>query len=306
MPPLIIPFLVFCFFSLLALALMAPQEAAVQERLRIYGYRPRGEDLAEPATRRLLRPIVTRFAGLVRAVSPGSAEENIRQRLDRAGNPAGMQPTTFLALQGGLIVMLPALTLGISLLRGQLALGSIALALVLAVLGWRLPNSWLNIRIESRQKAVEKGLPDALDLIVVSVEAGNSLESALAQVTEKLSGPLSDEFVRTLREISLGKSRREALKNLSDRMGVADLQSFITAVIQADQRGVSIAQVLRVQADAMRVRRRQRAEELAAQLTVKMLFPLICLIFPAMFIVTVGPAALKLVEFFSGGRPLPG
>jgi tight adherence protein C len=281
------------------MALMRPAETEIQERLRVYGYRPNDRDLTASFGDRVLLPLITRLASLARIVSPGSFEEDLRRRLAQAGYFSGQSVSSFLAAKAAGMVLLPLVFGGLLLLRGQLELRTAIFAVVLGVLGWRLPNLWLGRRIDGRQLAIERALPDALDLIVVCVEAGNALEAALANVTRRMHGPLPEELDRTLREIALGKTRREALRDLGQRTGVADLQTFLAAILQADQLGVSIAQVLRVQAEAMRVRRRQRAEEQAAKLTVKMLFPLILLIFPAIFIISVGPAALRMIEFFS-------
>ena len=174
----------------------------------------------------------------------------------------------------------------------------LAITLVLAGVGWNLPVIWINSKISSRRKIVTRALPDALDLIIVCVEAGNSLDSALAIVSLRLKGPLADEFARMLREIALGKGRHDAMHDMAMRVGAPDLQSFVAAIVQADQLGVSIGQVLRVQGEAMRVRRRQRAEESAAQAPVKMLIPLVLFILPSLMIIIMGPVVLGLIKQF--------
>lgn len=306
MPPLVLALVVFGSVVVVVVALTAPSESVLQERLRAYGYTLGNRNLAAPFTDRVIFPIIGKFASLARYFSPRMLEEDLRRRLAQAGNPAGFDATTFLAVKALAFVALPALVLVVPLLNGRVDLRSIVLAIVVAVLGWKLPDLWLSGRVSARQRQIERGLPDALDLIVVCVEAGNSLEAAMANVTIKLRGPLGEEFDRTLREISLGKPRRDALRDLGKRTGVADLQSFLAAILQADQLGVSIAHVLRVQADAMRVRRRQRAEEQAAKVPVKMLLPLVGLIFPAIFIVVAGPVGLRLVRFFASMGAGPG
>jgi tight adherence protein C len=173
------------------------------------------------------------------------------------------------------------------------------LGLIFAAVGWRSPTIWLSGRIGARRKAITKSLPDALDLIIVCVEAGNSLEGSLAVVSEKLTGPLAVEFARTLQEMSLGKKRSDALHDLARRAASPDLQTFVAAVVQADQLGIGIAQVLRVQGDAMRVKRRQRAEESAAKVAVKMLLPLVLFILPALMIIIMGPVVLTVSSFFT-------
>ena len=171
---------------------------------------------------------------------------------------------------------------------------NLLIVMVLAMLGWRGPKSWLKSKAEARRNKIERALPDALDLIVVSMEAGLSFDAGLAKVVEKTKGPLRDEFHRVLQEISLGKLRRESLRELGRRCRVPDLLSFVNAMVQADQMGLSIGQVLRAQADDARLKRRQRAEEKAMKAPVKMLFPLLMCIFPAMMVVLLGPAAYVL------------
>jgi tight adherence protein C len=165
-----------------------------------------------------------------------------------------------------------------------------------AGMGVFLPRVWLSSRIRNRQKVILKSLPDAFDLITVCVEAGLGLDAALARVAEKVEGPFGEELTISLKEVSLGKLRRDALKELADRTGVPDLISFINAVIQAETMGTSIATVLRVQADQMRVKRRQRAEQQAMAAPIKMMFPLVLCIFPTLFIVILGPAGLTLYD----------
>lgn len=304
MPLVILPILVFVTIVFMALALSAPSETVVQARLKAYGYQLGSRDLSAPFTERVIAPVINGLINLINRLSPQVMGEAVRLRLARAGYPAGLDANTFVLLKLGGLILLPTIFTGPSILRGQIELRTIIFVLVLAFLGWRLPEFWLSMRISARQYTIERALPDAVDLIVVSVEAGNALEAALATVTQKLKGPLAEEFDRTLREVSLGRPRREALRDLGHRSGVNDLQSFIAAILQADSLGVSIAQTLRVQADAMRVRRRQRAEEQAAKLPVKMLFPLITLIFPALIIVILGPAVIKLIAFFQHA-PMP-
>jgi tight adherence protein C len=163
-----------------------------------------------------------------------------------------------------------------------------------------LPVMWLGRRIAARKKAITKALPDALDLLCISVEAGLAFDLALQRVADKWDDELSREFRRVLKDMQLGRSRREALKDLADRTGVDDVQTFTAAVIQADQLGVSMSKILRIQSDQMRVRRRQRAEELAQQAPIKMLFPMVFLIFPALFVVILGPAVPRIFSSFSG------
>jgi tight adherence protein C len=168
------------------------------------------------------------------------------------------------------------------------------------VLGYMLPVMWLGRRITARKKAITRALPDALDLLCISVEAGLAFDLALQRVTDKWDDELSREFRKVLSDMRLGRTRREALKDLAVRTGVEDIQTFTAAIIQADQLGVSMSKILRLQSDQMRVKRRQRAEELAQQAPIKMLFPMVFLIFPALFVVILGPAVPRLMSSFGG------
>jgi tight adherence protein C len=296
---IVIPVLAFVTVALAAFAIAAPRRSDLQDRLRAYGYDVKalsGGDLSEPFSARVVNPAGDALVRMVRSLTPDSMRETAAARLSEAGKP--MKVGTFLTLRFVCMLGLPALMLLPRILARDIGLMHVIMAIVLLYLGNRLPDIWLSFQIDGRREKVRKALPDALDLIVVCVEAGYALEGALNKVTERTSGPLSDEFKRSLAEIRLGKSRREALRDLSERVGVADLQSFIAAIIQADQMGVSIAQVLRVQADAARIRRRQRAEEKALQAPIKMLFPLFLLIFPTLMMVILAPAAVKLTGFF--------
>jgi len=192
---------------------------------------------------------------------------------------------------------------------GQLArlplMGTVGVAIPVGGLGYILPSFWLGGRVRARQAAIERALPEAIDLLTVCVEAGSGLDASIAKVTARWKGPLSEELERVLVELRMGKPRREALRGLAERTGVLDVQTFTSAIIQADQLGIGLVKVLRIQAEQMRQRRRLRAEEAAQKAPVKMLFPLVFLIFPALYIVILGPAFINLVAMFtsSGGRP---
>ena len=183
----------------------------------------------------------------------------------------------------------------LSLAAVELFPNRVLFTLLFAVLGYMLPALWLGNKISTRKNSVIKSLPDALDLLTICVEAGLGFDQAMQKVAEKWEDELSRSFARVLHEVRLGKIRREALRDMAERLDVSDVTSFIAAVIQAEQLGVSIAKVLRIQSDQMRVRRRQRAEEKAHQAPVKMLFPMVFLIFPAIWVVLLGPAILQVM-----------
>jgi tight adherence protein C len=228
--------------------------------------------------------------------TPARTLESTRHNLDLAGNPNNWTPSEFFGVRalatvvlGGLIFVLLSLTTVDPLLK-------LAMTLVFALLGFFLPALWLGGKIRGRKSSIIKSLPDALDLLTICVEAGLGFDQAMQKVAEKWDDDLSRAFARVLHEIRLGKTRREALRDMSDRMDVTDMTSFIAAVIQSEQLGVSMAKVLRIQSDQMRVRRRQRAEEKAHQAPVKMLFPMVFLIFPSIWVVLLGPAILQVMS----------
>src|SRR4029079_7625390 len=210
-----------------------------------------------------------------------------------------------LNLQGFLTMAVVSLgtSIGLAFLivfASGVAIGPMMLGIggVIVLLGFYMPFYLIGSRAKARQHAIIKSLPDAFDLITTCVEAGLGLDAALARVAEKVERPFADELSRALRDIALGKSRRDALKELGDRTGVPDLISFTNAVIQAEAMGSSVGQVLRVQADQLRVKRRQRAEQAAYKAPVKMLFPLVMFIFPTLFIVILGPAIITIMQGF--------
>jgi tight adherence protein C len=295
--------LVFCSVALGALALLLPRESALQSRLQPYSEAPNGRAASAPRRPGVLAPVLTRLRGYSSQLGPLQANDDLRFRLARAGLPAAADQRRFLSMRIGLTLGLPALA-SVAIL-GEAVVNPLAPLFVVALagLGWRLPSLWLSRRIDARQGQIVRSLPDTLDLIVVSVEAGHGLEAALQIVSTKLKGPLSQEIEQTLQEMMVGKPRRDALRELANRTDVPDLQLFIAAIVQADQLGVSIAQVLRVQAEAQRVRRRQRAEEQAAKAPVKMLIPLVTCIFPSLLIVIIGPVVVGMMAFFSSSKP---
>ncbi len=302
---------------LLAVSLLRSREPdSVDDRLDTYAtleQPPTLEEieLSQPFTQRVLVPLVEGLAALAKRFTPQESMENVRHNLDLAGNPYGWSPVQFMGLRllaaillGGLgaVVLLVS---SMSLTRRLLILG------VLAVGGYYLPALWLRSRTSSRQREILRSLPDALDLLTICVEAGLGFDGAMARVAEKWDNELSREFTRVLQEIQLGKLRREALRSMADRIEVQEVSTFVAAIVQAEELGVSIAKVLHIQAEEMRRRRRQRAEELARQAPIKMLPAIAFLIFPAIFIVLLGPAVIRVMTMeigiggLGGGGGLP-
>lgn len=289
----------------IGLAQALGSSSTVQERLRLYGTRPRTLEeieLSQPFSERALMPFVRGMSRLLTRLAPQGNVEAVRHRLDLAGNPNNWTVADFLGVRGLCAIMVAALATFLALaLHSDPAVILLFLGVGGAV-GFFLPLLWLAQKIRARQNAIQKQLPDALDLLTISVEAGLGFDAAMAKVAEKWENEISHAFARVIAEVRVGKLRREALRDMSSRIEVADMSNFIAAVIQADQLGVSIAKVLRIQSEQMRIKRRQRAEELANQAPVKMLIPMTFLIFPAVFIVLMGPAVLTFLDGGLTGR----
>jgi tight adherence protein C len=235
--------------------------------------------------------------GLAVRLSPAGIGTTLQRRLDLAGNPSTWTPDRILAVKGlGLFVLG-----GLGALYGVRAIGLLVVGTgVGAAVGFFLPDILLYNAGIKRQQKIQQALPDALDMLTVCVEAGLGFDAALAQVARNTTGPLAAEFSRVLQEMQIGKSRSQALRASTERTTVPELRSFVSALIQAGELGITIADVLREQAKEMRLRRRQRAEEKAQKVPVKILFPLVFCLFPSMFVVIIGPGALSIVALFFG------
>jgi tight adherence protein C len=295
----IIAVVVFLAVMLIVAGIVSPRAAdEVDARLMQYGRPMTLEEieLSQPFGERIIVPMLDASARFVSRFTPQRTLENTRHNLDLAGNPNNWSATEFLGIRGLSGLLLGALALAVTMLAdvgvGQQLLFTVGMGL----LGFFLPVVWLGSRIRRRQDEIIKTLPDALDLLTISVEAGLPFDGAMQRVAEKWDNELSRAFQRMLTEMRVGKSRREALRDMADRMEVPDVTSFVAALIQADQLGISIAKVLRIQSEQMRIKRRQRAEEKAQQAPIKMLLPLTFLIFPTILIVILGPALLILKE----------
>lgn len=308
MPLYGITLLVFLAVAGLVLAIGSPRTELVRRRLEKYGTMDEltdfERDLERPLIEKVLLLIGERIMALVRRFAPAGVSDDVSDRLQRADYPAGLNASGFLMIKVGAFLVVPAAYCLYLLVLGggnNISLFQVSLAAALFLVGYRAPDWWLNSRVAARQKAINRALPDALDLIVVCVEAGLAFEGAIGRVVDRIRGPLADEFRRTLGEISLGKRRRDALRDMATRTQASDLVSFIAAVVQADQTGISIGDVLRIQSDDLRLRRRQRAEREGREAPLKMLIPLIFFIFPATLIAAVGPAALKILDHMMNG-----
>jgi len=267
---------------------------------RLASLQTRDEVLSTSISERAIAPIIEKIGGFALRFTPQGWVNKAQTKLVHAGMADRMDGNTWAAIR--IIAMIGALLL-FFLVVGAFAtpMQKLVAFTVMMAVGFVGPESVLNRRIDDRRKQMEKSLPDIIDLLVISVEAGLGFEAAMGRVVLAVPGELAREFSRTLQETRVGVSRHKALRSLAERTDVDDLNAFILALIQADQFGVSIARMLRVQADEMRVRRRQRAQEKAFAAPVKLVFPLVLCIFPSMFVVLLGPAAINIVEVFGGG-----
>jgi len=247
--------------------------------------------LALPFLSRVVRPVADSLLRTLGSLLPGNHREVVHAQLVHAGLQGQFRAEEIISLRvlGGVAgLLLGILNLGLGLVGGGTAL---LLLVMLPVVGAQLPKSWLDRKVKERRESILRDLPDTLDLMAISVEAGVGFEGALGVVRDNFESPLADEFARTLREMELGLPRREALQNLKKRTEVPELSNFVLTLTQADALGMPVGRVLKTAAEEMRSKRQQWAREKAAKLPVKILFPLVLFIFPAIFIVLLGPAA---------------
>ena len=261
---------------------------------------PTQQELIKPFGERVLAPGMARLTQIGRRLTPRDQVGRIRHRLELAGNPPSWDVDRIVAFKMLGLLVGTALGLGLPLVLGAGLLPMVGFGVLFGVTGYFGPNLALYQMAYNRREQMRRELPDALDLLTISVEAGLAFDAALSQVARNTSGPLADEFFRVLQEMQIGLGRSEAMRALGDRTELPELRGFITSMIQADAFGIPIAQVLRVQAREMRIKRSQRAEELAQKVPVKILFPLIFCILPALFVVILGPAVIQIFNSFNG------
>ncbi|MBI2763175.1 MAG: type II secretion system F family protein [Chloroflexi bacterium] len=252
-------------------------------------------ELQQPFFDRTVKPLAGRLSSSVARITSSNFSERTEKRLALAGNPGEMRTGDWLGIKAIGAIATSGILFVVFGLLGQNFFGGIVIGVLGLGIGYILPEFWLSGRVKKRQKLVLLQIPDALDLLTISVRAGLGFDAALGKVVEKMKGPLIDEFRRALAEVRVGKVRREALRDIVPRTEVQPLTNFIGAIIQAEQLGVSISKVLQVQSEQLRIERRQRAEEQAAKAPIKMLFPLVGCIFPALFIVILGPAIILII-----------
>lgn len=253
-------------------------------------------ELSQDIFQRIVLPLLNQIGKAASKFTPQATLESARRRLEMAGNPMNLDPAVFLVFRFVLAFLFGGMVFIVYLVSGRNWLQGLGLSVIFLLVGFFFPDLWLSGRVASRQKGIFRAMPDALDLLTICVEAGLGFDAAMSKVNEKWDNDLALEFGRVIQEIRLGKLRRDALRDMAERLGVAEMTSFVAAVIQSEQLGVSMAKVLRIQSDQMRVRRRQMAEEEAHRAPIKMIFPIGLLIFPSILIILLGPAAMKLLR----------
>jgi tight adherence protein C len=280
-----------------------PQEtgSSIEDRLAEYSERDTPVTLEElelsaSFSERIIYPAVDALSRFIAQLTPAQTLEKTRHTLELAENPGDLSAANFFAIRFVVMILLGGLLYGLMTVADLPAGRKLLFTLISAVLGFFLPALWLRSKIQRRQAEIIKQLPDTLDLLTICVEAGLGFDQSIQRVVDKSDHELSRALNRYLQETGLGRTRRDALLSMSDRIEVPDVTTFVAAIVQADALGVSMAKVLRIQSEQMRVRRRQRAEQKAHQAPIKMLFPLAFLIFPSIFIVLLGPAVLMLID----------
>ena len=303
---LILIFIILIVAGVLVVLGIRQSEGVDPLEARLAEFAERGEaasleeiEMSQPFMERVVIPMANTLGDVAMRFTPQKALDEIEGKLERAGNPRLITPTIFFAsrfVTAAFVVTMLVIVFTASEGQSLFTLRNLGITIGFGIFGFMIPNMVLDSKIKRRQNEVRKSLPDALDLLTICVEAGLGFEAAMKKVQEKWDNELSLAFGRALQEIQLGKIRRVALRDMSNRIGAAEMDSFVAAVIQSEQLGVSMAKVLRIQSDDMRVRRRQRAEAEAQKAPVKMLFPMALLIFPTIMMILLGPSALILIR----------
>ena len=284
---------------ILSLVLGSEKKTGVARSLELVNYRPSSGDVARhelSAADRLVEPVLQRMRRVAVALTPAGAADSMARNIEKAGNPQSWTVERVYGAKGTLLL----LGVGLGFLYGGLTLRGLLAMVVAGAAGFWLPDLLVYNLGLRRQEELRRGLADALDMLTVCVEAGQGFDAAIQQVARSTDGPIAGEFARVLSEIQIGRSRAEAFASLGERTSAPEVKNFVSALVQADRLGLPIAAVLREQTQNMRLIRRQRAEEKAQKVTVKILFPLLVCIFPALFIVIIGPGAIRMMEAFSG------
>jgi len=251
-------------------------------------------ELSQPFSQRVIIPMIEALSKIAQRFTPQNNIEASLHKIELAGLSHKIKAVQFLGVRMALAILLGGASLAVAFSSALPVIQRLGVIVIAFVLGYMLPSVWLGTKIKKRQSIIIKALPDALDLLTICVEAGLGFDAAMSKVAEKWDNELSVAFMRTVQEMQLGKLRREAMRNMANGMDVPDMTTFVAAIIQADTLGVSMAKVMRIQSDTMRMKRRQRAEEKAREAPIKMMFPLVFFIFPTILIVLLGPALLQM------------
>ena len=296
-----------CFFGavyvlLTGLTVRQREVSVSMRRAKRYGTRNQREiETRRSVNDRVLGPMAAKLAGVTMKLMPKTNPDEVANRLLAAGLARTLSPQAYLAMKAGLGGLFVCFGLFTVMTGAMAPMFGLLIGMGGGAIGFIAPDFVINSRVRGRKSVMRSELPNVLDLLCVSVEAGLGFDQALVKLNERMEGPLVDEFSLVLHEMRIGQSRSAALKNLADRVDTAEVSQFARAIIQADQLGISLSRILRVQSQDMRLRRQLAAEEKAMKAPVKMLFPTVIFIFPSMFVVALGPAALNLMKTFSGG-----
>lgn len=292
------------YFLMSGLTVRQKEIAVSVRRAKRYGVRNQREiETRRSVNDRLIGPAAARMAAITQRLLPRTSSTEVRQKLMSAGLGQSMTPQMYLAIRG--VCLLGPIAFGLILVVAGMGPLGLLVGLGIAAIGFIAPDFYINSRVRGRRDSMQAALPDVLDLLCVSVEAGLGFDAALVKLTERMTGPLVEEFALVLHEMRIGEGRSAALKNMADRVAVPEVAQFCRAIVQADQLGIALSRILRVQSHDMRIRRQLTAEERAMKAPVKMLFPTVIFIFPALFVVALGPAVLGIMKAFSGGGAAP-
>ncbi|MCX7711654.1 MAG: type II secretion system F family protein [Clostridia bacterium] len=268
------------------------------DRISMDAAKNENDELNQPIFVRIVRPVLDDISKTIIKITPKEIVTVFEKRVTMAGSPFNLTVRDWINLQVVAVFCFPILIAALGYYKNFELRNTIFISAAGIGMGLILPTLILSKYAAERQKKITNSLPDVLDLLTVSVEAGLGFDGALAKVIDKMPGPLSAEFENVLQEMKVGKHKRDALKDMVERVGVQDLTTFVNSIVQADQLGVSIGNVLRIQSEQMRQKRRQRAQEKAMKAPVKMLIPMILFVFPTIFSVLIGPIAIKMIRTF--------
>lgn len=268
------------------------------DKISKYDAKNTDDELNKPIFSRIIQPILDSISKMILKITPKEMISAFDKKVIMAGKPFNLSVRDWINIQVGIVLCFPLVTIAIGYYSETEVRSMLFLCIAEIGLGLMLPNLILSKKSSDRQKLIINSLPDVIDLLTVSVEAGLGFDGALAKVIDKMPGPLASEFENVLQEIKVGKQKKDALRDMTERVCIQDLTTFVSSIIQADQFGVSMGNVLRIQSVQMRQKRRQRAQEKAMKAPVKMLIPMVLFVFPTIFSVLIGPIVIKVITVF--------